>query len=359
MADETAPSVEGATRARRSGVRLALFGGFVSIVVAGTLAYLFRHPRAGAGADAPVPTPSAAVASREQLSAVRSAPHVYYRSTRDGEFGRIVVAALDALETRRAVTALLCERFYFAGGRGSCLRNNRGELHPPALATFVDRELGELRTVPMVGVPSRTRMSPDGRLAATTVFVTGDSYKADFSTRTNLFELERPIPRNLEYFEATKDGHAFRGVDFNYWGVSFARDSNEFYATLATAGTSYLVVGDAAKRTIRVLRPNGECPSLSPNQRRLAFKIRGANREDFLLRVLELESGEERSVSTADKSVDDQVEWLDDDHLLYGFLDGQGSPKDAMNVWVTSVVPGDATPPRPFIRGASSPVVVR
>jgi hypothetical protein len=359
LADETAPNAEGAAPGRQRRVRLALFAAFVGVVVSGTVAFVLRRPPGGLGGSAAAPVPSAAVASREQLAAVRSAPHVYYRSARDGEFGRIVVAALGALETRRAVTALRCDRFYFAGGRGSCLRNNPGELHPPAHASFVDAELGELRTVPMVGVPSRTRMSPDGRLAATTVFVTGDSYEAEFSTRTNLFELERPIPRNLEFFEATKDGQAFRGVDFNYWGVSFARDSNAFYATLATAGTSYLVVGDATKRTVRVLRPNGECPSLSPNQRRLAFKIRGPNRGGFLLRVLELESGEERAVSTAGKSVDDQVEWLDDDHLLYGYLDDKGLPRDAMNVWVTSVVPGDATPPRPFIRGASSPVVVR
>jgi hypothetical protein len=54
--------------------------------------------------------------------------------------------------------------------------------------------------------------------------------------------------------------------------------------------------------------------------------------------------------------VDDQVEWLDDDHVLYG-LPGQGSKAAETNVWSA---PADGSgPPRLLIEKAWSPAVVR
>ena len=120
------------------------------------------------------------------------------------------------------------------------------------------------------------RVSPDGRLAAATVFESGHSYaEHGFSTRTTLYDLTgRTSLGDLEQFVSKRDGQVISAADFNFWGVTFARDGNTFYATLDTAGVSYLVRGDARGRTLDVLRPNVECPSLSPDNSRIAFKKR-------------------------------------------------------------------------------------
>jgi hypothetical protein len=49
---------------------------------------------------------------------------------------------------------------------------------------------------------------------------------------------------DLEHFTTWKDGARFHAADFNFWGVTFSRDSNMFYASLGTKGTTYLVRGD-------------------------------------------------------------------------------------------------------------------
>ena len=79
---------------------------------------------------------------------------------------------------------------------------------------------------------------------------------------------------NLEDFSTWRDGVRIKAADFNFWGVTFARDPTTFYATLRTAGVTYLVRGDLALRKLTVLRENIECPSLSPDNRRIAFKKR-------------------------------------------------------------------------------------
>ena len=58
------------------------------------------------------------------------------------------------------------------------------------------------------GTPSRARVSPDGRLAAFTVFVRGDSYaKLQFSTRTRILDSDTgQTLADLEDFEVLKDG---------------------------------------------------------------------------------------------------------------------------------------------------------
>ena len=47
---------------------------------------------------------------------------------------------------------------------------------------------------------------------------------------------------------------------------------DQFYCTLSSQGKHYLVKGDIATQTATVLRENVECPSLSPNGTRIAYK---------------------------------------------------------------------------------------
>jgi Tol biopolymer transport system component len=207
---------------------------------------------------------------------------------------------------------------------------------------------------PVEGILSRARVSPDGKYAAYTVFVTGHSYQdVNMSTATVLLDTASgETLGNLEEFEVWKDGQLFRAPEFNFWGVTFAQDSNRFYATLRNGNTTYLVQGDIAARKLTVLRENVECPSLSPDGTRIAFKKQTGNR--WQLTVLNLAILEE--IELAEKEgIDDQVEWLDNERILYQKADYD--PPKWVSVFV--VFADDSGKPEVFLPNATSPVVVR
>jgi hypothetical protein len=355
---------------RRAGrLRALVFAAFCAACTLATTAYvLWSAARAPAASAAPqAPTPLAAVSGALSplsqsdaalLDEIRSRPHVYVRSTREGELGRIVVASLSAPNERRVLLDRTCERAHFGRTRGVCLASNPEGAQPQAFAWFLGGE-GTPSKHSLAGVPSRVRVARDERLAASTVFVTGDDYHADFSTRTTLFELPAgKLIADLEQFTVYRDGHAFRAIDFNFWGVTFAADSNVFYATLRSAGETYLVQGNVKARTMQVLTARVECPSLSPDQTRIAFKKRVGRGDEWRLWVLELASLRQHPIDAELRSVDDQVEWLDDGHILYGMPDEGTHMTGAANVWVSSVDEG-AAKPRIFVGSAASPAVVR
>ena len=126
---------------------------------------------------------------------------------------------------------------------------------------------------------------------------------------------------NLEDFAVTREGRRITAIDVNFWGVTFARDSDRFYATLATGGKTYLIEGSIEARTARVLHENVECPSLSPDGTRIAYKRRtGSATTPWRLTVLDLATMRETPLAET-RSVDDQAEWVDDDTVAYG-VDG-------------------------------------
>jgi hypothetical protein len=226
-----------------------------------------------------------------------------------------------------------CLRFAQAGGSALCLTVARSGVD--FRAKVLDHAGHVRHTLTLNGVPSRARVAPNGRIGAMTTFVTGDSYAAPgrFSTRTTIVDLAKGKPLvDLEKFAVTKDGERIDSQDFNFWGVTFARDSDEIYATLATGGHHYLVHGRVSTRSLEVLRDNVECPSLSPDGTRIAYKRRDGKPWHWRLHVLDLRTGAD--VATAERRpVDDQAEWLDNARLLYGIgvdvlvvpADGSGS----------------------------------
>jgi hypothetical protein len=240
---------------------------------------------------------------------------------------------------------LACERVYYAAGHGLCLA-----LAPSGVeydATVFDSRLRPLHEIALTGLPSRARVSADGRYGAMTVFVTGDSYLESptaFSTRTTIVDMAsgRQLGQ-LEQFEVSKDGEPFDAVDFNFWGITFARDPNRFYATLGTGGDHYLVEGDVQARTMRVLRDGVECPSLSPDNRRIAYKSRIGDEDRWRLRVLDVDTLADHAVAEP-RSIDDQVEWLDDDTLAYS---------DGTNVYTVPADGGGEA--KLLVRDATSP----
>jgi hypothetical protein len=301
------------------------------------------------------PPRAAPAAPAADIAAVAARPHVLFRSTAGATFGRLTIAPLDALDTRLPA-ALTCERVSFAAGRGLCLHTERGVFNTHT-AVPIDRALSGGASFKLAGLPSRTRTSPDGRLAAITVFVLGDDYAADsFSTRTTIVDLSSGDQiGELEQFTTWRNGARFKAADFNFWGVTFAKDGSTFYASLRTNRTTFLVRGELVLRKLTVVREGAECPALSPDGRRLAYKKRvGPSPDAWRLHVLDLETNEERILTSETRYINDQVEWLDPTRVLYGIPRRTTSIVD---VWVASIDGG--APARVFLSEAESPVIVR
>lgn len=238
----------------------------------------------------------------------------------------------------RTVSGVKCLRFHAASGTGICLQAVHGGLEDTYRAVVLDAALHELRSFPAAGIPTRARVSPSGHLVAWTVFVSGDSYSGtDFSTRTAIVDTRTwALQDNLETFAITKDGHPYQSHDTNIWGVTFA-DDTRFYATLATGGHTYLVQGDVTARTLTTLHQNVECPSLSPDGTRVAYKKRapGAPADaPWRLYVLDLRTMAE-TATAEHRNIDDQALWADDSTLVYALPGDFGA-----DLWTT---PADGT----------------
>ena len=282
-----------------------------------------------------------------------------FRSTAYGDtYGKVSVAPLDDPDGPRAVTPLSCERVDMAASRGICLIANRGVLTTYEGVVF-DDEFRETHRFDLPGLPSRARVSPDGRYAAMTVFVSGESYAAiAFSTRTIFVDLETgELLGNLEEFDVTEDGSVVDAIDRNYWGVTFAPDSDTFYATLQTGGQIYLIKGKLSERSAKVVDEGIECPSLSPDGTRIAYKKRIGDALDvqWRLHVRDLETGDDVEL-TETRNVDDQVEWYDDANVLFGLPKAQSGTAET-NTWT---VPADGSgKPELLVARAWSPSVQR
>lgn len=295
------------------------------------------------------------------LAAPPTGPRLMVRDTSLGDsYGKLALAPLAAPDGPRFASPLDCERVYFAAGRGICLSADRGILTTYHAVLF-GADLRPVRTLDLSGIPSRARISPDGRFASMTVFVTGHGYDSiGFSTRTTIVDAASgDIVLDLEDLTVRREGAVFKAADFNFWGVTFAQDSNRFYATLATDGRTYLVEGDLAGREARVIYEGLECPSLSPDNTRVAFKkqIGTDGRSLWQLRVLDLATLTETPLAAETRNVDDQAEWLDDQHVLYGLPDDVGPATGVSNIWVLNA--DGSGEPRRLMAGAVSPAVIR
>lgn len=253
----------------------------------------------------------------------------------------------------RRASGLTCLRFHASAGTGVCLSSSPGALAQDNRALIVDSELRTLRGFPLAGTPSRARVSPSGHFAAWTVFVAGESYGAAFfSTRTSIVDTRTgALEPDLEKFAIVLDGRPYSASDTNFWGVTFSKDDDTFYATLGTGNQTYLVKGSISRRSVTSLAANVECPSLSPDETRVAYKKR-VQRGAALWRehVLDLRTLREQPLAEK-RSVDDQALWLDDRTLAYA-LPADGSV-DTTDLWT---VPADGTgTPRVLAPAASSP----
>jgi len=340
-----------------SPLRLTIFAIVVGVIAIASAAYLYvvrvETPPASAS-----PTRLVNDGQRQALLPIRQQAHVAFREMAPGPgYGRLAFRSLED-SANRVTTELTCNRVHFTATVGLCLTIARD---PAGFRGYlIDDRLEVTRAIELPGVPSRTRISRDSRFAAYTVFVAGDSYLATgLSTRTRIVDAHSgSMLGDLESFAVTRDGTVIRAADFNFWGVTFTRDANRFYATLGTAGRILLVEGDVAARALRVIAEDIECPALSPDETHIAFKKRFGSGLDAWWQpaVFNLATKDVRLLPEP-KHIDDQIEWLDDGHILYAVGHSVSAALRRADVWSLAI--DGASPPSLFIRDAESPAVVR
>ncbi|MGW2251275.1 TolB-like translocation protein [Kitasatospora sp. NPDC001660] len=320
----------------------------------GTGAVLYAADRT-ARRDQAQPGGPAVSSGRVSLQASSAGRQLVFRNMAWGPHrDELTAVPADRADGPRTASGVKCLRFYAAGGTGICLQAEHGALEDTYRAVVLDDRLKEKRSFPAAGIPTRARVSPSGHLAAWTVFVSGDSYAGtDFSTRTSVVDVrDWNLRENLETFGVIKDGQPFQAHDINIWGVTFA-DDNTFYATLASGGTTHLVRGDLAARTLTTLHDNVECPSLSPDGTRIAYKKRVPGLPaDSPWRLYVLDLATMTETATAERrNIDDQAVWTDAGTLLYALPGDYGA-----DLWT---VPADGTgAARRVARAAVAPASV-
>jgi hypothetical protein len=333
---------------RRPLIFGALVGVCLLVVIGYTLRALTLSPAPQPAADTP--------ADPAVLASVLAKPHLVFLHSPGGDsYRQVAVVPLDAVDGQRYLTPLICQRVFMAASSGLCLGAGQ------TATAFDSRFQVQAGSFQQPGTPTRARVAPSGDLGSMTWFVAGHSYAdSSFSTQTVLVNPRTgETVADLEQFTILKDGVSFRAVDFNFWGVTFTHDAKTFFATLASGGRTYLIQGDVSKRQAVVVRDNVECPSLSPDNTRLVFKKRTdpESPREWRLAVLDLATITESMLPGENHSVDDQAEWLDDNHVLYALPD-EGPPATiAQHIWVAAL--DGSEPPHILLRGALSPAVVR
>ncbi|HTZ45501.1 MAG TPA: hypothetical protein VMB79_16695, partial [Jatrophihabitans sp.] len=313
--------------------KVAILVAVCVLAIAGTVTALLVARSAGGRGGPPV--------ARTSFAGLASAPRIVFRSTtRADGYGTVAAVALsDPAGPRGFLSSgsgpVQCDRVYATAARLLCLASDRGLVTTYSAAVYDLGATGtpKLQSLPLAGVPSRARLSRDGTLAATTSFVAGDSYAATtFSTRTVISRVGGASYGSLEDFRLVHQGRTIAPVDRNFWGVTFAADDDTFYATAEWAHHTWLVQGRLSTRTLRTLVEDAECPSLSPDGAHIVYKHRGGlPTGQWRLMAYTVSDGSTRQLAET-HSVDDQVEWLTDDQVLYG-LPRTGSQAAESDVW--------------------------
>jgi len=320
------------------------------VAAGGYLVYAKHRQDSAAAAAPPVPTLA-------NVSAVTAQPHLIFRNTALGQgYGHIAAVPLTNPGGPRVITPAVCDRVYGNPAGEICLTADRG-LTTTYKSQWLSGDFAHVRDLPLSGLPSRARISADGSLVATTTFVFGDAYTnpGQFSTRTIVSQVTGSSNVDLETFGLLIDGKPNAASDRNLWGVTFA-DTDHFFATAATGGKTYLVSGQLSTHTLTAMHTDVECPSLSPDHTKIAFKQHGnLAAGHWRLAVLDLHSGAVTQLAEQ-RSVDDQVEWLDNGRILYG-LPQTAANSAGSDIWV---VPADGTgTPQILVPNAWSPSVIR
>jgi hypothetical protein len=333
-------------------IPIGLGVGLVALLVVGWLALGVSRP--GTGPDGSPPAGSTAPSTRDPLEpltieSIQRGPHLVFQNVVRGEdYAEVSLVRLDAPAGARLSTGLVCERVHFAGGAGLCLAGEHEEVSTYFAQVF-DAAFQPGPPIALDGAPAFVRISPDGRYGAISVQTRPSTPEAPVAPlQTLLVDMATGrILADLRDFAVVRDGTTLEDPALDAWGVTF-RDDGTFFASIRTAGNTYLVEGDVEGERMTVRASNVSAPALSPDGTRLAYaKLVSSIGPTWRFHVLDLATMEETALAET-QSIDEQPEWLDDATVLYGL---------ATDIWS---VPADGSgQPQPFLFGGLSPAVVR
>jgi hypothetical protein len=281
-------------------------------------------------------------------------PFVMFRTLapRDAH-GRVAMVSRVAAPRVRYISPISCARVQYAAGAGLCMMEEPRATGVKNVVYTFDRAFVLGRRIELAGIPIRARVSPDGRLAAITVYAEEESPAGErLASETVLIDMAASrIVADLREFaiESPPDLPVERPIDIA--SVTFRPDSDRFFATLSTPTARYLVEGSVAQRRLTVVRAGLANEALSADGTQLVAKRQVGERGYWQLIVVDLASGTERALKQGGRSVDDQVEWLDRNHVIYHEVVDSGGT----GLWVLAA--NGTTEPRLLIADAFSPAI--
>jgi hypothetical protein len=200
---------------------------------------------------------------------------------------------------------------------------------------------------------SRARISNDGTLTAWTNFIYGGGYQdagmANFVTATYVGQIVngKGIASNIATWVLLNKGSRTSEPDLKYWGITYhphnTATQQQFLVTAFFQGKPHLAQGDMATKTMTVIAEGVECPSYSPDGKRIAFKKR-IDSTHWAVAIMDLASKKETVFKDLGYSVDDQIDWLNDNTLIYetNALSMIGPPKINLHTLDITVLPEKA-----------------
>jgi hypothetical protein len=286
-------------------------------------------------------------------SQVLASPFVMFRTLAPAErSGRVAMVPALTPETTRVFTKLSCARVHYAGGAGICLVEEPQGNQVVHAAYFFDRTLTHGKRLILAGVPTRARISPDGRRAAITVYgeeeMPGGGER--LATNTVLVDLSNgSVFARLREFALEGPGQPAADAALDYSSVAFGTDTDRFFATLSTTSNWYIVSGSLGARRLTIVAEGLASEALSPDGARLAVKRRVGERGFWQAMVFDVATKAVEPLRHA-RSIDDQIEWLDRDHIAYHDATERGT-----GIWALAI--DGRSEPRLLIPDAYSPAV--
>ncbi len=306
--------------------------------------------------DEPQPAPTARPEIEAGLTPLPGEVLVVNRVPGD-DYGRLAIRHVDGTRT---LLDRSCMRVHINADHGVCLSQDEGVV-PQFRTTFfeaINPEV-EIKSYPSA-LPSRARISPDGTFSAVTAFVTGSSYVDIGSETTTLVTIDEidstALLRGARQFEILSDESRFDNQDPQFWGIAFA-DENDIYMTGFFGEEPEIMRGSLDDMTMEPTGWIGSCPSVSPDGKTLVFKEMLPN-GDFELVAVDVDTQTKWKLGET-RSVDDQVEWLDNDTILYALHpEGGDTPvQPEFDIWMIDIAEGSE--PVLFLPNADSPAVAR
>lgn len=324
--------------------RRAFFAGV--LLIAGAAALLMWRVWAGGAARGEL--------AGETLADDALAPFLIFRTLAPpAAHGRLAVLLLDSPGAVRRPLALSCARVHYAGGRGLCVvQAPDGQPARYAVHTF-DRTMTLGPRVDVPGVPTRVRVSPDGRRGAITTYAEEESPAGErLATGALIVDMSTgQVLGDVRQFRI--DTRATPELDgpIDVGSVAFEADGDRFFAAVSAASGHYLCAGSVDERRLTGILAGVANEALSPGGRQLAVKML-RDGGFWQLAVIDLRTWEQRELKQGERSVDDQVEWFDEEHVMYHDAYNEGTA-----LWI---LPADGVgKPRVLVEQAYSGSVQR